>query len=515
MAYDRYDGRDQNRGYRDDQQRGRGGERDDRGFFERARDEVSSWFGDEQSGGRREQDDRMSHPGSSRGYESHGDNQRRGYGSDFSGSNRGFEPRAYDQDEGRQRRGREDDRFGHSDRSAFFGGGQSTSLGRGRDEGDYRNQYGRGGGESGGFGRGEYGHQGERFYGRQGQDHGNLDQGRSYPSGYGQTGGGSYRETQHQSYGFDRQQDDDRQNRGFQSQGSDRYRPMTGDYGRGSSQGQQHGSGFGSQEFGREQYGRQDFSQDQDRDRSYNYGGWGDRDSQRQSQSQGFGGQSQAFSHDQQQGRSGFMGGSSSFGRGAHDDHYSSWRQRQIEDLDRDYDEYRREHQSRFENEFSSFRTQRQTKRQMLQSIREHFEVVDESGQHIGTVDKVRGDKVILTKNDPEAGGVHRSFTCSLLERVEDNKVYLSGSKDSIRSRLTEEHDDRQDRGSSGGGILGSLFGSSDDSRSDDQRSATAATAATTTSSTMGTPTEGPHMLDQSFSGTYDDDSSKSSSTKR
>src|SRR4030095_1102010 len=38
---------------------------------------------------------------------------------------------------------------------------------------------------------------------------------------------------------------------------------------------------------------------------------------------------------------------------GLHDPHYSEWRRRQIEALDRDYDEYRRENQSRFENEFS------------------------------------------------------------------------------------------------------------------------------------------------------------------
>ena len=74
-----------------------------------------------------------------------------------------YEPRAYDQDESRQRRGRDDDRFGKSDRGALFGGGQSTSYGRGRDEGDYRNQYGRGGGESGGFGRGDYGSQGQGY----------------------------------------------------------------------------------------------------------------------------------------------------------------------------------------------------------------------------------------------------------------------------------------------------------------------------------------------------------------
>jgi hypothetical protein len=492
MAYDRYDGRDQARGDREGRQQGHGGERDQRGFFERARDEVSSWFGDESGEGRRMHDDRMSHPSSSRGQESAEFNQRRGYDDPYTGSNRGYEPQAYD----RQRRGQEDDRFGNSDRSAFFGGGQSSSYGRGRDEGDYRNQYGRGGGESGGFGRGDYGHQGEQFYGRQGQDYGNLGSGRSYPSGYGQTGGGSYRESQHQSFGG---REEGRQGGSFQSQGSERYRPMTGDYGRGSSGGSQDGgrsySGMGGQDFHSQQYGRQDFSQDQDRDRTYNFGGWGDQDSRRQS---------------------GQQGSSSSFGgaRSVHDDHYHSWRQRQIEELDRDYDEYRREHQSRFEQEFSGFRQQRQTKRQMLNSIREHMEVVDESGQHIGTVDKVRGDTVILTRNDPEAGGVHRSFSCSLLERVEDNKVFLSGTKETIRSRLREEREEERG-GSGGGGMFGSFFGGGSSDQSQDRQSQSASAQATTTSSTTGTSGrsgDGPHVLDQSFSGTYDDEDS---STRR
>jgi hypothetical protein len=492
MPYDRYDNRDQNRGYRDDRQRDpRGGDREERGFFDRAIDSVTNFFGDDdersrqQGGGERPGEDRVSFEGSNRYLGG-------------SSPQRGYEPQAYDQGGGRQGRDRENDRFGVSDRSTTYSGGQSNSYARGRDEGDYKNQYGRGGGESGGFGRGNYGHQGENYYSRQGQDHGDLRSGgRSYPSGYGQTGGGSYRETQHQQFGG-RSQDDDHQSGRYQAQGSDRNRPMTGD--RSSNEQGRQGSGMGSQDFRAEQYGRQDFSQDQNRDRSYNYGGWGDRDSQRQSQAQS--GQGSGFMGAAAGAASSMFGG----GRSTHDEHYHSWRQRQIEELDRDYDEYRREHQSRFENEFHGFRQQRQTKRQMLQSIREHFEVVDESGQHVGTVDKVRGDKIILTKNDPEAGGVHRSFTCSLLERVEDNKVYLSGTKNSIRSRLTEEHEDQYRQGSSstssssssGGGIMGALFGSSDDRGQQQSQAAQ-------TSQSSG---EGPHMLDKSFSGTYDDDSS-------
>ena len=198
---------------------------------------------------------------------------------------------------------------------------------------------------------------------------------------------------------------------------------MTGDYGRSSSEQSRQGSGLGSQNYSQQQYGSQD-----------RYPGPGFVELRRH------------LGLRRQQLRR----ASAPVMRSPHDQHYSSWRQRQIEDLDRDYDEYCREHQSRFENEFSGFRQTRQTKRQMLTSIREHAEVVDESGQRIGTVDKVRGDKIILTKNDPEAHGVHRSFTSSLLDRVEDNKVYLTGTKDSIRSRLTEEREDDQNRSSGG-----------------------------------------------------------------
>ncbi|GAA4003869.1 DUF2171 domain-containing protein [Sphingomonas humi] len=478
MAYDRYDDRD-NRGYRDDRQRGtRSGGNDDRGFFDRAIDSVSNFFNDDDSGSRE-------------------DESRTRYGQTQQSGRSSYEPRAYDQDEGRQRGGREDDRFGRSDRGALFGGGQSSSLGRGRDEGDYRNQYGRGGGESGGFGRGDYGSQNNDSFGRQDRDTSSLGQNRTYPSSYNQTGSGSYRDTQGQSLGGGQNRyDQDRSQRGFQSQGSDRYRPMTGDYGRGSlGQGGRSGSGMGGQDFGQQQFGSQDRFQDQDSDqhRSASYYGQTDR------------GQS-AFG---QSGQSAF-GGSGM--RSPHDEHYSSWRQRQIEDLDRDYDEYCREHQSRFENEFSGFRQQRQTKRQLLQSIREHAEVVDETGQHIGTVDKVRGEKVILTKNDPEAHGVHRSFTCSLLDRVEDGKVYLTGTKDSIRSRLTEERDE----GKQDGGMLGGLFGGSTDDT--DRRSPQATTNQPTgLSGQTGTGTstgEGPHILDQSFSGTYEDGDSSTTGSR-
>jgi hypothetical protein len=41
-------------------------------------------------------------------------------------------------------------------------------------------------------------------------------------------------------------------------------------------------------------------------------------------------------------------------------------------------------------------------------NIREHMEVLGPEGRHVGTVDKVEGDRIKLTKNDPAAGGEHQ-----------------------------------------------------------------------------------------------------------
>ena len=40
-------------------------------------------------------------------------------------------------------------------------------------------------------------------------------------------------------------------------------------------------------------------------------------------------------------------------------------------------------------------------------NIREHMEVLGPEGRHVGTVDKVEGDRIKLTKNDPAADGEH------------------------------------------------------------------------------------------------------------
>jgi hypothetical protein len=153
--------------------------------------------------------------------------------------------------------------------------------------------------------------------------------------------------------------------------------------------------------------------------------------------------------------------------RGMGDPHYDSWKQRHISDLDRDYDDYRRENRSRFEDDFSSWRERRQQKRGLLAQIREHMEVVGSDKEHVGTVDKVAGDRIILTKSDAESGGVHHSLSCSDIDRVEGDRVILECSAEQSKQRWRDESRGR------------ALF------ERDDQGEM------------------GPRSLDRSFSGTY------------
>ena len=160
--------------------------------------------------------------------------------------------------------------------------------------------------------------------------------------------------------------------------------------------------------------------------------------------------------------------GGSYYGVGAHHDrHYGEWRARQIDELDRDYDEFARENRSRFEDEFSSWRETRQQKRGLLGQVREHMEVVGSDGEHVGTVDRTAGDRLVLTKSDPESGGAHHSLMCTMIDRVEGNQVILDTTAEEAKKRW---RDDSRER---------ALF------ERDDQGEA------------------GPHILGRSFSGTY------------
>jgi hypothetical protein len=201
-------------------------------------------------------------------------------------------------------------------------------------------------------------------------------------------------------------------------------------------------------------------------DSGYGYGAGGGAGGGSSARSAAIMAQARGGGHgNQQQGMSRQGGG---YGGSVHDQHYSEWRNRQISELDRDYDEYRREHQSRFEQEFGGWRQKRQTQRQHMGRVTEHMEVLGSDGQRVGTVDKVKGDRIMLTKNDENAGGVHHSIPCSWIDSV-DERVTINKTADEAMAAWKEEEQSR------------ALF------EREDQGS------------------DGPHMLNRSFSGTYSD----------
>ena len=156
------------------------------------------------------------------------------------------------------------------------------------------------------------------------------------------------------------------------------------------------------------------------------------------------------------------------FGRSSSmDPHYHSWRQSQLDELDRDYDDYRRENQARFDDDFTKWRGRRQQKRGLLGQIREHMDVVGNDDEHVGTIDRAAGDRIILTKSDAESGGVHHSLSCSDIDRVEGDRVILDCSAEQAKQRWRDESRSR------------ALFEREDQGEM------------------------GPRMLDRSFEGTY------------
>ena len=155
-------------------------------------------------------------------------------------------------------------------------------------------------------------------------------------------------------------------------------------------------------------------------------------------------------------------------GQSSHaDPHYSEWRNRQIDQLDRDYDDYRRENQARFDKEFGAWRERRGQQRQAVGRVTEHMEVVGSDGAHVGKVDGTSGDSIILTRSDANAGGIHHRIPCGWVDSVDD-KVKLNLTAADAMERWREEHSSR------------ALF--------EPERE-----------------TRGPHILNRSFAGTYRD----------
>jgi hypothetical protein len=77
-------------------------------------------------------------------------------------------------------------------------------------------------------------------------------------------------------------------------------------------------------------------------------------------------------------------------------------------------------------------------------NIREQMEVIGADGVHIGTVDKVEGQRIKLTKKDSGQGshrGHHHYIPLALVAEVEGDKVRLSANSNVAVTFEEEEGD--------------------------------------------------------------------------
>jgi hypothetical protein len=56
--------------------------------------------------------------------------------------------------------------------------------------------------------------------------------------------------------------------------------------------------------------------------------------------------------------------------------------------------------------------------------IKEHMEVADAGGRHLGTVDEVEDDRIKLTRSD-SGDGAHHYVPIDDIERIAENRIYL------------------------------------------------------------------------------------------
>lgn len=68
-----------------------------------------------------------------------------------------------------------------------------------------------------------------------------------------------------------------------------------------------------------------------------------------------------------------------------------------------------------------------------LSQIREHMEVIGADGVHVGTVDRVEGERIKLTRKDSGEGshaGHHHYISRGLIADIEGDQVRLSANAD-------------------------------------------------------------------------------------
>ena len=77
-----------------------------------------------------------------------------------------------------------------------------------------------------------------------------------------------------------------------------------------------------------------------------------------------------------------------------------------------------------------------------ISKIKEHMEVIGADGAHVGTVDRVEGKRIKLTKADSGIGshkGHHHFIDGALVAEVEGQKVRLSANANVAVTMETEK----------------------------------------------------------------------------
>lgn len=73
-----------------------------------------------------------------------------------------------------------------------------------------------------------------------------------------------------------------------------------------------------------------------------------------------------------------------------------------------------------------------------LSQVREHMEIVGADGAHLGTVDRVEGNRIKLSRKDSGSHGDHHHYISGgLVAAVEGDRVRLSANADA--AALLEE----------------------------------------------------------------------------
>ena len=76
-----------------------------------------------------------------------------------------------------------------------------------------------------------------------------------------------------------------------------------------------------------------------------------------------------------------------------------------------------------------------------LSKITQHMEIIGADGVHVGTVDKIEGDRIKMTRADSGSHGDHHHFISGgLVAEVEGNQVRLSAT--GANAVLLEEEND-------------------------------------------------------------------------